>query len=131
MDENIVSARIGREKYVTEVTTSSHHQLLGDEGAALGGKNRGPSPGDFLRAALATCTAITLRMYVDRKQWDVENILVTVSSRMSDGVTTFVRNISFTGDLDTKQRERLEQIANACPVHKALSNPIVIQTAIL
>ena len=126
----MVRAKIGREKYKTEIVVGDH-QLIADESIAIGGQNIGPSPGDFLRMSLATCTAITLRMYADRKQWDVENIEVAVTSSTENQVTKFTCTINVKGNINEKQRERMRQIANACPVHKVLSNPSMIETTIV
>jgi len=78
--------------------------------------------------SLASCTAITVRMYADRKQWPLEKIRVEVTSERMDKITIFIRHVYFEGALDDEQRNRLLQIANACPVHKALTNPIEIKT---
>ena len=123
----MVTAIIGREKYKTELITNGHH-LVADEPDEVGGKNLGPGPGEYLMVSLASCTAITLRMYADRKQWPLEKIRVEVFSEKMDKTTIFIRHIYFAGALDEEQRNRLLQIANACPVHKTLTNPIEIKT---
>jgi putative redox protein len=123
----MVTAIIGREKYKTELITNGYH-LVADEPDEVGGKNLGPGPGEYLMVSLASCTAITLRMYADRKQWPLEKIRVEVSSEKMDKTTIFMRHIYFEGALDEEQRNRLLQIANACPVHKTLTNPIEIKT---
>ncbi len=125
----MVAATIARDSYKTELVTSGHH-LIADEPSEVGGKNLGPGPGEFLLMSLASCTAITLRMYADRKQWPVEKIRVEVSSDKFEGATIFSRHIYFEGTLDQVQRDRLLQIANACPVHKTLTNPIEIKTEV-
>lgn len=123
----MVTAIIGREAYRTELITSGHH-LIADEPDEVGGKNLGPGPGEFLMMSLASCTAITVRMYADRKQWPLEKIRVEVSSEKLGNTTLFTRHIYLEGVLDDDQRKRLLQIANACPVHKTLTNPIEIKT---
>lgn len=123
----MVTATIGTDKYRTELISRSHH-LLADEQEEVGGKNLGPGPGEFLMISLASCTAITLRMYADRKQWPVEKIKVEVNSEKEGKTTIFSRHIYLEGNLDETQRTRLLQIANACPVHKTLTNPIEIKT---
>jgi putative redox protein len=129
MEGTSAIATIGTEKYTTEIKVNSH-ELLGDEPVEDGGEDRGPSPGDFLRMSLACCTAITLRMYANRKQFDVQQIRVTVSSMQAEYKTIFNRNIEITGSLNEEQRKRMVQIANACPVHKTLTNPIEIETGL-
>ncbi|HEV8514906.1 MAG TPA: OsmC family protein [Cyclobacteriaceae bacterium] len=123
----MVTAIIGKERYKTELITNGHH-LVADEPEEVGGKNLGPGPGEFLMVSLASCTAITVRMYADRKQWPLEKIRVEVTSEKNDKATIFIRHVYFEGALDDEQRNRLLQIANACPVHKALTNPIEIKT---
>ena len=68
-------ARIGRDTYATEIEVGGH-RLTGDEPARNGGQDAGPAPYDFLLAGLGSCTAITLRMYADRKQWPMEAVRV-------------------------------------------------------
>jgi putative redox protein len=122
-----VSARIGKDHYKTEVFTDNH-KITADEPVDLGGKDLAPDPGDYLRTALASCTAITLRMYADRKKMAVERIEVKVGTETRDGKTIFHRKILITGTIDNDQRERMLDIANACPIHKVLVNPIEMIT---
>ncbi len=105
------------------------HRLVADEPALAGGGDQGPGPHEYLCAALASCTAITLRMYSARKQWPVESIEVNVGIQKSEsGETTFARVVTLGGNLDAEQRARLLDVANKCPVHKTLSGPIKIST---
>ena len=126
----MVTATIGRDAYKTELVTSGHH-VVADEPEELGGGNLGPAPGEFLMISLASCTAITLRMYADRKKWDVEKIKVEVAFEKTQTKTIFKREISFEGELDDEQRTRLLQIANSCPVHKTLTSQIEINTSLM
>lgn len=126
----MVTAIIGRDHFRTELITSGK-TVIADEPEELGGTNEGPAPGEFLLISLASCTAITLRMYADRKQWDVSKIKVEVASEKIDQTTFFKREISLEGNLQDDQRHRLLQIANACPVHKVLTNPIEINTVLI
>ena len=122
-----VSALIGRDRYTTEITLDSH-TLIGDEPRLVGGTDLGPSPGDFLRMSLASCTAITLRMYADRKDFDVQRLEVKVFSDETDGVTFFRTLVNITGKLDEGQQNRMYQIAKKCPIHKILTSPTEIMT---
>ena len=126
----MVSATIGKELYKTELIASGH-LLLSDEPADVGGKNTGPPPGQFLQLSLASCTAITVRMYANRKQWPLEKVRVEVDSERQPNKTLFIRHIYLEGNLTEEQRKRLLQIANACPVHKTLTNPIEIDTKLI
>src|SRR5882762_5420064 len=75
----MVTAIIGKDHYKTQLLTSGH-RLIADESVDVGGTDLGPGPGEFLLVALASCTAITLRMYADRKKWPVEKIKVEIGS---------------------------------------------------
>ena len=130
MESKAAIATITNEVYATELKSGSH-KLLADEPFDNGGKDLGPGPGDFVRMALASCTAITLRMYSNRKNFAVQEIQVKVSSEEVEGKTIFHRDITITGTLDQQQHKRMLHIANACPVHKLLTNPIEIKTQLL
>jgi putative redox protein len=125
-----VSAVVGTDHYKTAVATDTH-TLIADEPIDNGGTDLGPHPGDFLRISLATCTAITLRMYADRKGYDVKEIEVKVNTRDSDNKTVFNTQIHIVGNIDDQVRARMMQIAKLCPVHKMLTRPIQIETQIL
>ncbi len=124
MSETItVSERPGG-KYTNDVKSSRHH-LLADEPVELGSADLGPTPYEYLNAALGSCTSITMRMYADRKGWPVENISVDVSHAKEihgDGIKrdVFTRVIKIQGDLDETQYNRMIEIANKCPVHRTL-----------
>ena len=122
-----VSALVGLDHYKTIVTTDTH-TIVADEPLDNGGKDLGPHPGDFLRISLATCTAITLRMYADRKGYDVKQVEVKVNTEVVENTTVFNTQIEIIGNIDDKARERMMQIAKLCPVHKMLSRPIEIIT---
>lgn len=124
---NWVSAKIANQKYKTEITTDTH-TFIADEPVDNGGTDLAPSPGDYLRTSLASCTAITLQMYADRKNFKIDNIEVKVGMESKDGKTIFHRKIIVNGAIDDAQRKRMMQIANACPIHKILENPIEITT---
>lgn len=125
-----VKASLGKTKYYTEVI-AGENQLITDEPVDKGGQNKGFNPFEILATSLASCTAATLRMYIDRKEWDVEKIDVEVELENFPltKLAVFKRNISFEADgLSEEQMKRLHAIADACPVHKILTNEIEIQT---
>jgi putative redox protein len=134
-----VRVRLAGEGYTSEVKTPFHH-LLADEPEEVGGDNLGPTPYDLLMAALGTCTAMTLQMYVQRKKWPLEEINVYLDHDKVHGkdgddvegknskVSRFTRNLVITGNLDDTQRKRLLEIANKCPVHRTLQEEIIIET---
>lgn len=123
-------ARIGKDYFKTEII-SNGHSVIADEPTDVGGTDQGSSPSEFLLVALASCTAITLRMYADRKKWALDKIEVEVNLEKGANTILFTREVLLEGTLDNEQRERLLQIANACPVHKILSNPIQISTKLI
>jgi len=132
MIEVIVSAAIQQEPYVTTVQ-ARQHTITTDEPLALGGKDKGMNPFELLAASLATCTAATLKMYIDRKQWDVGGIHVEVkiNYNKAESFTNFDRKISFAdARLSEEALESLYGIANRCPVHKLLEGQIGITTII-
>lgn len=124
-----VKASLGKTKYYTEVT-AGENQIITDEPIDKGGQNKGFNPLEILATSLASCTAATLRMYIERKEWDVENIHVEVELENYPLTkrAVFKRDITFEGILDDEQLKRLHTIADACPVHKILTNDIEILT---
>lgn len=120
-------ARIGTTRYAVRIDASGH-RLTADEPVKLGGANAGPAPYDLLLSSLASCTAITLRMYADRKQWDVRSI--TVSLRyVHDGEEERIdRRIAVDGALDEAQCARMEEIAGKTPVTLTLKRGLAIPT---
>jgi putative redox protein len=104
------------------------HTLAADEPTDKGGDDTGPAPHEFLLASLASCTSMTVKMYADRKGWGLESIEVAVSGDHVDGTFVMTRHVSLRGNLTDEQRARLLEIANKCPVHKTLTNPIRITT---
>jgi putative redox protein len=120
------------------ITVGRHH-LVADEPVPVG-DDTGPTPYDLLLAALGACTAMTLRLYAQRKQWPLDD--VTVSLRHSrvhaedcancatqvGRVDRIERVIRLDGDLDDDQRKRLLEMADRCPVHRTLQAEIVIDT---
>ena len=127
MDDSIAiaTATIGTDTYKTELKARTH-TIIGDEPPDVGGKDLGPRPGDFLRMSLASCTAITLRMYANRKNMNLQQIQVTVSNGPTTDKTVYQTDIQITGSISEEDRARLMQIAMKCPVHKILTNPIEI-----
>jgi putative redox protein len=125
----MVTATLAGEKYKTEVTVTGHSVIV-DEPLEVGGGNLGPAPGQFLQLSLASCTAITVRMYADRKGWQLDKVVVEVDTEKVEGKTIVKREVDLVGNLDADQRKRLLQIANACPIHKVLTNPIEIETVL-
>ncbi len=96
--------------------------FIADEPEAVGGLGSGPTPYDLLGSALGACTAMTLRLYAERKGWPLASAKVRVLHR-SGGLAArdrFAREIVLEGELTPEQRRRLVEIANRCPVHQTL-----------
>lgn len=137
--EEMIMARIAEGPFVTEILAGKHH-MLADEPKSVGGENLGPNPYEFVAAGLGACTAMTLRMYADRKEWPLKEVKVHLNydndyhddarkcEEDSKRMGKFERIIELSGDLDEKQRKRLLEIANKCPVHKTLDNGVHIET---
>ncbi len=105
--------------------------FLADAELAPGGAGTGPSPHEYLAAALASCTSMTLKMYAERKSWKLENVLVTVDIERVNDVEILIRDVQLIGALDADQKERLLDIASKCPIHKALTGEIEIKTQLV
>lgn len=127
--------------YRTEIT-AGRHSLVADEPEDVGGTDTGPTPYDYLLAALGSCTGITLRMYADRKDWPLDETTIRLTHEkvhatdcdhcdQEEGkVDRIDREIEVKGDLTPDQRERLLDIANKCPVHRTLHSEVDIQSSL-
>lgn len=127
--------------YTVDIQAGTHH-LLADEPEIVGGANKGPDPYSLVMSGLAACTAMTMRMYAQRKSWSLEEVHVSITHNKiyaeecehcmepSGKVDRFERTISMKGDLDDSQRKRLLDIANKCPVHKTLVGNAVVDTIV-
>ena len=128
-----ISSHIGKELYKTEIASPGGNTLISDEPVENGGQNKGLSPTELLAASLAACTSVTLRMYADRKGWDLAEVNTHIELVRDEAVnkTAITRSIQLVGNLDETQTARLLAIANSCPVHKILSNPVEIKTELI
>lgn len=110
------------EGYAHDVEIEGGHEVRVDEPTAAGGTDTGPSPTRLLGASLASCIAITVEMYAERKGWDVGAVEVDVEVGYEGPVPTrFEVGLKLPADLDSEQRRRLLVIATKCPVHKVLA----------
>ena len=117
-----------RRKGYAHSLTAGHHTLVADEPEDKGGTDTGPTPGQLLALSLATCTAITLEMYADRKHWDVGKLEVEVDYEFGEGEvpTRYDVVLKLPDDLSEEQAERLRVVAGKCPVHRALTGDVEI-----
>lgn len=130
--ENNVEGKIGTQKYLCTISWRNG-TLLMDEPESVGGNNIGPDPFSTFLASLAGCTLSTLRMYIDRKGWDIPeiNISLNLAQEMTPELETSIsRTISFPTNVSEEQKERLLVIAEKCPISKILKNKITINTTI-
>ncbi|MEM6766536.1 MAG: alpha/beta fold hydrolase [Bacteroidota bacterium] len=137
--EKQVVVHTGSEGYTTEIRIGPH-RLLADEPESVGGENLGPTPYGLLAASLGACTSMTLRMYANRKKWDLQEVKVHLShakdyaedceacEREGTKIDIFDREIELVGKLDDKQRARLLEMADRCPVHKTLHADVHVNT---
>jgi putative redox protein len=109
------TARIGATPYAVQVS-SGRHSLTIDEPASRGGQDAGPAPYEMLLGSLGACTAITLRMYADRKQWAFRSLQVDLSFERIGERGQIHRVVTIDGDLSAEQRQRLAEIAEKTPV---------------
>lgn len=125
-----------------QAITAGHHRLGADEPASVGGGDTGPTPYDFLLAALGACTSMTLRMYAARKKMDLGRITVRLRHAKVHGadcaecegregrLDRIDREIAIDGALDRATRDKLLEIADKCPVHRTIENRPVVVTRI-
>ena len=122
-------ASIGLANYAVTIS-AGQHRLNADEGPALGGKDMGPAPYDLLCSALGACTAITLRMYAQRKGWALSAAHVDVRFQRIEKEASIARVLTLEGDLNEEQRARLADIAERTPVTLTLKQGLPITTTL-
>ncbi len=138
----VVVEETGAGRFVQRIATGSH-ELVADEPVSAGGRDAGPSPYDLLLASLGACTAMTLRMYAERKGLPLEKVRVRLSharvhaqdcarcDTRAGKLDRIVREIELAGELSAAQRERLLAIAERCPVHRTLHAEVCIESSLL
>ncbi|MDQ3934289.1 MAG: OsmC family protein [Actinomycetota bacterium] len=111
-----------------EIEVGEHH-VTADEPEVNGGTDEGPSPQELLAASLASCTAITIEMYANRKGWNIGDVAVDVDYEPAQrgSPTKFRMKVLLPKELPEEQRERLMQIAAKCPVHRTLEGEVMFE----
>jgi putative redox protein len=104
------------------------HLLVSDGSLAENGDDIGPNPHALLDAALGACTALTLKLYAERKGWPLDNADVRIRHEETPGHYKLFREVTLLGSLSDDQRERLLEIANKCPIHRVLTGEITVET---
>lgn len=134
-----VVTRTGEGGFTTEIR-AGNHSLLADEPLSYGGADLGPNPYDLLNAALGACTSMTLQLYAGRKKWPLKEAIVHLKhdkvyaedcaacEEKNARLDRLSREVELIGELDEKQRKRLMEIADKCPLHKTLLSDISIKT---
>ena len=129
--EEVLVAETGLGRLQMEARTASGAFLI-DEPASVGGLGSGPNPYDLMSAALGACTAMTLRLYAERKGWPLRRVQVSVLHHRAslEARDTFARTIRVEGPLDEAQKAQLIQIAERCPVHRTLERGADVRTTL-
>lgn len=131
--EKPVSGTIGTEKYQCTIEWRNG-KFISDEPEKTGGKDQGPDPHTLLLSSLISCTLVTLRMYIDRKEWDIPEIKISANVFQvveGDKTTTVIdRDICFPSltPLDAEKKDRLREIAQHCPISKILEGDIKVRS---
>jgi putative redox protein len=131
LEENL-TGKIGTQKYLCTISWRNGTFVM-DEPESIEGKDLGPDPYSTLLASLGGCTLSTLRMYIDRKGWDIPEINISLNlsqENNSELTTTISRTITFSNEIEEDIKNRLLIIAEKCPVSKILKNTVLINTTI-
>jgi len=138
----VIVSEFGKGRYAQKITAGAH-VLIADEPVASGGNDLGPSPYDFLLAALGSCTSMTLRMYAELKKIPLQKVVVNLQyekiyakdcadcEKSDSRIDHINRQIELQGNLTEDQRNKLLEIANKCPVHRTLTSKILITTQLV
>jgi len=131
MEKKTAKVALGSQNYKTIVLVGGH-EIIADEPLELGGSNEGPTATHLLLSSLGACTAATMRMYAERKDWNLGDIAIDMSieqeNRNGQMFSEISREISFGEELSPDQHERMLLIADKCPIHKTLTGELNIKT---
>lgn len=142
MGEQVVAHLNLEDGFTTQIFTK-RHSITADEPQSIGGADLGAGPYELLNASIGACTAMTIKLYAERKKWDLKEVFVYLThskkhtTDMSEDGNTFGRidviekKLKLIGKLDDNQLDKLKEIASKCPVHKTVSSNVVFQTELL
>ncbi len=129
-DTLYANGNLGEKNYLVEIKTTNH-TIMVDEPISIGGSDSFPNPAQYLLSALASCTAITIKMYAVNKGWDVGNINVDVKLKevLSAGkpIKKMIKSVQFEKHLEDSQVQRLLTIGSKCPISKLLEEPVEME----
>ena len=127
-EDTVIVSEVGPGPFVQSVTVREH-KLYADEPLSFPeGTDKGLSPNDFLLSSLGSCTSITLRMYARLKKIPLDKIIITLNKNENGEID---RKIELVGNLTDEQRNKLFEISNKCPIHKALTNTVKINSQLI
>jgi putative redox protein len=127
-DDTVIVSEVGPGPFVQSVTVRGH-KLYADEPLSFPeGTDKGLSPNDFLLSSLGSCTSITLRMYARLKKLPLDKIIIKLNKNENGEID---RKIELVGNLTDEQRNKLFEISNKCPIHKALTNAVKINSQLI
>lgn len=142
-NKKIVHAHLPKEEHFTTTLTTGHHELLADEPTSVdGGQDKGPDPYDYLLMSLGSCTLMTIKMYVNRKGWSLDDAYMELRhykrhnedcANCEDArsrIDVIEKEVIVEGDLSDEQLDRILDISKKCPVHRTLLGDIKIDSKI-
>jgi putative redox protein len=137
--EKIVHIQLTGQNYKT-IMTAGRHEITADEPVSVGGQDLGPDPYDLLLMSLGSCSVITMKMYAERKKWDLKDVYIELRHRKEQAtgsekengamVDVIEKEMLTEGDLNEEQLEKLLEISKKCPVHRTLMNCVEIKSTI-
>jgi putative redox protein len=141
--QKIVHAHLPKNEQFTTTLTAGTHEMLGDEPTSVdGGKDKGPDPYDYLLMSLGSCTVMTVKMYVNRKGWEVDDVYMELRHNKrhdedcancndpKSKIDVIEKELIVEGDLTDDQLDRILDISKKCPVHRTLIGDIKIESSI-
>ncbi|WKS96003.1 OsmC family protein [Riemerella columbina] len=127
-----VKTQLGTEKYLMNISAGKN-QIIADEPIAKGGQEKGFNPYELLASSLSACTAATVKIFADRREWALDEVEVKVvfEDKTAEGHALFKKYITLHGNLDEDQKATLMKAAHACPVQKILTSEIAVEAELV